>query len=193
MKASIIYHSSFGHTAMVAQKIADGIIEEGMEVVLIRVEEAMERIGELHQSEILVFGSPTYMGSISAAFKRFMEDTSQFWYQQPWKDKLAAGFTNSSTTNGDKLNTLTDICLFAAQHSMIWISTGILPVFRENRQLPTPNGMGSYLGLMTQSDGARLPGGIPDDLETAKLFGQRIARLAKNYSFKNIQHDSKVI
>lgn len=186
MKASIIYHSSFGHTAIVAQKIADGMVEEGMEVVLIRVEEAIDRIEELHQSEVLVFGSPTYMGSISAVFKKFMEDTSHFWYQQPWKNKLAAGFTNSSTTNGDKLNTLTDICLFAAQHSMIWISTGILPVFSGNRQLPTPNGMGSYLGLMTQSDGARKPGGIPDDLQTAQLFGQRIARFARNYSLKNI-------
>lgn len=180
MKATIVYHSGFGHTRVVAERIAKGLTNESVESVLIPVEEAMNQLATLHQSDILIFGSPTYMGSISASFKQFMEDTSQFWYQQPWKDKLAAGFTNSSTTNGDKLNTLTDICLFAAQHSMIWISTGILPVFRENRQLPTPNGMGSYLGLMTQSDGARQPG-IPDDLETATLFGARIAQIAQKF------------
>lgn len=180
MKASIVYHSGFGHTQVVAEKIAEGLKKGSVEVALLTAETAMNNISALHESDILIFGSPTYMGSISAVFKQFMEDTSRFWYQQPWKDKLAAGFTNSSTTNGDKLNTLTDICLFAAQHSMIWISTGILPAFSQNRQLPTPNGMGSYLGLMTQSDGARQPG-IPDDLETAELFGSRIAETAKKF------------
>lgn len=56
-----------------------------------------------------------------------MEATSKFWYTQTWKNKLAAGFTNSSSLNGDKLNTLQQLSIFSAQHSMLWISLGILP------------------------------------------------------------------
>jgi NAD(P)H dehydrogenase (quinone) len=54
----------------------------------------------------MIFGSPTYMGSASAAFKAFMEATSQRWMEQRWAMKLAAGFTNSGSQNGDKQNTL---------------------------------------------------------------------------------------
>ncbi|MBI3239672.1 MAG: flavodoxin family protein, partial [Flavobacteriia bacterium] len=105
----------------------------------------------------------------------------KFWYKQLWKDKLAAGFTNSSTLNGDKLNTLQQLSIFAAQHSMIWISTGILPTFENDRQTASPNALASYLGLMTLSDNAIETVNPPSDLETAYLFGQRIARITKQF------------
>ena len=56
-----------------------------------------------------------------------MDKTSQFWANQPWKDKLAAAFTNSGSQHGDKLNTLVSILVFAAQHGMNWINLGLLP------------------------------------------------------------------
>jgi hypothetical protein len=49
------------------------------------------------------------MGTVSAEFKAFMDKTSQFWENQPWKDKLAAAFTNSGSQHGDKLNTLVSL------------------------------------------------------------------------------------
>ena len=44
-----------------------------------------------------------------------------------WKDKLAAGFTNSGSRSGDKLATLIQIALFAAQHGMHWINLDLPP------------------------------------------------------------------
>ena len=53
-------------------------------------------------SDAIIFGSPTYNGTISARFKQFMEDsTRQAWIPQAWRNKVAAGFTNSGALHGD--------------------------------------------------------------------------------------------
>lgn len=184
IKMIIIYHSGYGHTKIVAEHIQQGALTQLNNVTLLSTIEAQDRMDLLHEADTLVFGSPTYMATVSAEFKKFMEATAKFWYAQKWKNKFAAGFTNSSTVNGDKLNTLQQISLFAAQHSMLWISTGIMPVFENNRQLPEPNGMASYLGLMTLSDNDSQQTNSPKDLKTAELFGQRIAEITQQLKTK---------
>ena len=181
----IIYHSGYGHTKIVAEHILIGASRELEQVVLLSTLEAQENFELLHEADTLVFGSPTYMGTISADFKKFMEATGKFWYSQKWKDKFAAGFTNSSTLNGDKLNTLQQLLLFASQHSMLWISTGILPKFENDKQLEEPNGLASYLGLMTLSDNSTKEVNPPKGLETAELFGERIAQITKQFKQSN--------
>ena len=181
MKIVIIYHSGYGHTKIVAEHIQKGALRELEQVTLLSTLEAQDNFELLHQADTLIFGSPTYMGTISADFKKFMEATGKFWYAQKWKDKFAAGFTNSSTLNGDKLNTLQQLSLFASQHSMLWISTGILPKFENDKQLEEPNGLASYLGLMTLSDNSTKEVNPPKGLETAELFGERIAQITKQF------------
>jgi len=181
MKIVIIYHSGYGHTKIVAEHIQKGASRELEQVRILSTLEAQENLELLHLADTLVFGSPTYMGTISADFKKFMEATSKFWYSQKWKDKFAAGFTNSSTLNGDKLNTLQQLSLFASQHSMLWISTGILPKFENDKQLEEPNGLASYLGLMTLSDNSTKEVNVLKGLETAELFGERIAQITKKF------------
>ena len=41
---------------------------------------------------------------------------------QAWKDKLAAGFVNSASFNGDKQTAIIQLATFAAQHGMLWVS-----------------------------------------------------------------------
>ena len=115
---SIVYHSGQGHTKQIAEILAENLQTEFSVVHLISVDEVKNKFQLLHDSDTIVFGCPTYFGNISAGFKQFMELTGGFWYNQVWKDKLAAAFTVSSTRNGDKLNTLISLALFAAQHSM---------------------------------------------------------------------------
>lgn len=176
MKIAIIYHSGYGHTKVVAEHIAQGAKTILSTVQLLTTQEAMANPLLLNEADTLIFGSPTYFGNVSAEFKLFMESTSGLWAKQLWKNKLAAGFTNSSSVNGDKLNTLISLSLFAAQHSMLWIPLGLLPKYDEHgKQLPEHNGMASYLGLMTLSDNTYQTFTEPGDLITAKLFGQQIA------------------
>jgi multimeric flavodoxin WrbA len=176
IKVAIVYHSMFGHTAQVAAELARHIQTSQSEAYLINADEAGSKADLLDAADAIIFGSPTYFGNVSAGFKAFMESTASTWFSQGWKDKLAAGFTNSSTTNGDKLNTLVSLSLFAAQHGMIWLSQGIMPEYEDGRQTDGQNRMASYLGLMVLSDNkhGELSPIHPGDKKTIELFAQRI-------------------
>lgn len=180
MKIAIVYHSGFGHTRVVAERIRKSVEEEGVIAFLYDVSSPIWQLTELTEADTIVFGSPTYFGNVSAEFKKFMESTANIWFHQRWKDKFAAGFTNSSTRNGDKANTLISLLTFAAQHSMMWIPLGILPQYDgQGNQKDEPNGMASYLGLMTMSPNSHTEFAPPDDLRTADLFGKRIAAITR--------------
>lgn len=178
-KIAIVYHSGYGHTAKQAQAVEKGAAGvDGAQVSLLTVDEAMNQWEILDNADAIIFGSPTYMGSISAALKAFMEASSRRWAAGAWKDKLAAGFTNSGSLSGDKLNSLMQIVVFACQHGMIWVSGGVVS---EGRQDDDTNRLGSYTGAMAQSD---QNGGQPTkgDLEAARLLGQRVAESAKRWN-----------
>jgi NAD(P)H dehydrogenase (quinone) len=94
-------------------------------VTLIPVADRASHWEVLDAADAIVFGCPIYMGS--AALKAFMEETIQPQFlEQRWKDKLAAGFTNSAGMSGDKLLALQQLAVFAAQHGVIWITLGQL-------------------------------------------------------------------
>lgn len=178
LQITIVYHSGFGHTKQVASLLAETMRRRSnaVSVKLLNVLEAIDNPEVLHASDTIVFGTPTYFGNVSAEFKKFMESTGGFWFKQAWKDKLAAGFTNSSSTNGDKLATLNALSLFASQHSMIWISQGILPRYICDQQTDGQNRLASYLGLMTQSDNnlTDVKAMHSGDILTAEMFAERI-------------------
>ena len=127
-------------------------------------------------------GSPTYMGSVSWQFKKFADASSKPWFSQNWKDKIFAGFTNSATMNGDKHSTLHYLITLAMQHSGIWVGTGMMPSNTKAAQRNDVNYVGSSSGAMAQSPSDSSPDEmLPGDLETAHLFGQRVAKVTAQY------------
>ena len=173
-KEVVVYHSGYGHTKKVAEQVAKGASSVAQtEVTLLSVEEVQGDFTPFNEADGIIFGAPTYMGSYSAQFKAFIDAASKIWLKQGWKDKLAAGFTNSGGLSGDKLNTLHSLYVNAMQHSMIWVSAGIATAG------PSPNDInriGSYSGLMTQADNASPEVTPPQaDLQTAEQFGARFA------------------
>jgi NAD(P)H dehydrogenase (quinone) len=176
---TIAYHSGYGHTKKVAESVAKGASEQPeTEVVLLDVTEVENPIGAfangwdlLNASHGIIFGTPTYMGGPSGPFKMFADATSKAWFTGAWKDKIAAGFTNSLSNAGDKNSTLSYLATLAAQQEMIWVSLGI-----KNNFVDT-NKNGYYLGLGTQSDNVSAEEAPrADELETARLFGARVAQ-----------------
>lgn len=121
MKIAIVYHSGFGHTAKLARFVEEGVKEvEGSEAFMVALGDKQVPWEKLEKADAIIFGSPTYNGTVSAVFKQFMEDsTGPAFVEQKWKNKIAAGFTNSGAEHGDKLNSLMTMSLFAAQHAMI--------------------------------------------------------------------------
>ena len=135
-------------------------------------------------ADAIVFGAPTYMGSVSAQFKAFMDASASVWFTRGWKDRLAAGFTNSASQSGDKLNSLQQLSIFAAQHGMIWVGLDLLPGNNSSKgSVNDLNRLGSFLGAMAQSNNDEGPekGPIASDLATAKHLGQRVATLTAQF------------
>jgi multimeric flavodoxin WrbA len=185
-QVSIVYHSGYGHTAEQAKAVARGVEKvAGVELHIFTAEEAQQQWDALKASDAIIFGSPTYMGSASAAFKAFMEASSEKWYVREWKDKIAAGFTTSASQSGDKLNTLIQLAVFAAQHGMIWVGQDLLPGNNNSKgSVNDLNRLGGFLGALAQANADQGPefGPIQSDLLTAEHLGERVATIAKRFS-----------
>lgn len=185
---AIVYDSGYGHTARQAQAIAAGVKQvKKAEMLLLTVDAAQSRWNDLAQADAILFGSPTYMGNVSAKFKIFQEATSHAVMSKgfAWKDKLAAGFVNSGAHSGDKLAVLIQLSLFAAQHGMHWINLALPPANNStNGSASDLNRLGFWLGAAAQSNVDQGPGAAPpeSDLATAQHLGKRVAEVALQFA-----------
>ena len=181
-KIAIVYHSGYGHTKRMAESVAEGA---GGELVAIDAEGNLTE-GQwttLAAADAIVFGSPTYMGSASWQFKKFADASSKVWFTQGWKDKIAAGFTNSASMNGDKLSTLHYFFTLSQQQMMIWVGADLMPSNTKAAQRHDLNYVASFAGAMAQSPSdSSVDEMSPGDLATAKRFGARVAEVTGRFS-----------
>ena len=189
----MVFHSSFrGHTAQLASSIVEGArrVPE-VDVAAMRVEEVDQNWDLLHRADAIVFGSPTYIGSVSSEFKKFVERLAgEIWLKRRWANKLAAGFPVSGGLSGDKLACLSQMTIFAAQMGMIWVNVPYLRTrTSEGGAELCLNRMSGYLGLMAQADALKEAGeAIPrDDHATAEYFGEHIAMVARQFALGRSQ------
>ncbi len=182
---AIVYHSGYGHTARQAEAVKEGASQvENTETLLLTVEDAQRRWDDLAAANAIIFGAPTYTGSASAAFKAFMDASSHAVMTKGfgWKDKIAAGFTNSGSRSGDKLATLIQIALFAAQHGMHWVNLALPPANHSSSGSEEElNRLGFWLGAAAQSNTDQGPDLVPPeaDLATARHLGRRVAEVTR--------------
>lgn len=174
-RIAIVYHSKGGHTKTIAEEIARGAQDVSGTTVTLMPVEAVD-FAALDNADAILFGAPTYLGSVSGEFKMFMDSTGDAWLQHRWKDKIAGGFTTSHSYSGDKLNVLIQLSVFAAQHGMIWVGSADK---REGAEPGHVNRLSSFLGVMAQSDPILGPDLPPlGDRKTAFNFGARVATIA---------------
>ena len=186
-KIAVVYHSGFGHTAAVAKAVARGAASvDGIQAQLISVTDIDKHWRDLQDAEAIIFGTPTYMGGVSAPFKAFMDASSKVWATQDWKDKIAAGFTHSASQGGDKFNTVTQLFTFAMQHGMIWTGLGLLPGNNASKgSVNDLNRLGSSTGALTQSNADQGAETIIDsELRTAEHLGKRVALVTLQFEHK---------
>lgn len=186
-KLAVVYHSGYGHTATQATAVQRGASLPGVETHLIAIGDKTVPWDLLEAMDAIVFGSPTYMGGQSAQFKAFQEATSRtvFAAGGRWKDKLAAGFTNSAARSGDKLATLQQLAIFAAQHGMHWVALGLPPGNNASTGSENDlNRLGFFLGAAAQSNADEGPDVAPPaaDLLTAEHLGRRVAEVALQFA-----------
>ncbi|MFF3563783.1 flavodoxin family protein [Streptomyces sp. NPDC002574] len=191
---TVVYHSPNGHTRALAEHIVRGArTVPGTATHLAEVTGEQVTAGRwsdaptmdlLKASDTVVFGAPTYMGSLSAVFKSFLEGAFHPFLGQEWKDKLAGGFTHSAAQNGDKLFSLQQLAVFAAQMNMQWVSVG--DTAGDNWTGGTRydvNRLGSWLGVMGQTNADEGPDAVSShgDRTTAERYGVRLAELTARW------------
>ncbi|WP_304166963.1 flavodoxin family protein [Lonsdalea britannica] len=178
-KIAVVYFSGYGHTKLVAEVVAESA---GATLIPIDnngdIEEADWQT--LANADGIIFGAPTYMGSVAWQFKKFADASSKVWAERGWQDKVFGGITNSASLNGDKQVTLIYLQTLAAQHGGIWVSLGLLPANIQASTRSDINNLGGSVGVLVQSPADAGADAIPTgDLETAKLYGARVADITR--------------
>lgn len=181
---SVIYFSGSGHTGKLAEAVHKGAASvDGIKanLIAIRGEEIVNgryqneaAFAQLDASDAIIFGTATYMGGPAGQFKAFADASAVKWFASAWRDKIAAGFSVSSSPSGDKFSTLQYLFTLAMQHGMVWVGLGEMPM--------QPNGinrLGSFSGAMGQA-GQEPPDVAPNtaDKATGELLGKRVAQYA---------------
>ena len=185
-KIVVVYYSRSGHTKILAKIICEGMASINPNVRLINIDEISESDwNTLKTASGIILGSPTYMGGVAGEFKVFLDESSRrgFWINQLFADKMAAGFTIATYPSGDKLNTLMQLAIFAAQHGMVWVNNAGLG----NKVSPKTdkvNTCGSWLGLMATSTTDKRKLINETDAITAFQFGVRFAQSVNRWEQK---------
>jgi len=181
----IVYFSGYGHTKKQAEAVTAGASKVAGVTVLVF---AIDKNGDLPEGswdllaglDAIIYGSPTYMGGPAWQFKKFADVSSKPWFVSAWKDKIAAGFTNSASVNGDKFSTISYFFTLSQQHGQIWIGTGLMPSNAKKHGPNDINWTAGFAGALATSPSDASPDEAPGpgDLKTAKPLGQRVAEYA---------------
>jgi NAD(P)H dehydrogenase (quinone) len=179
-----VYYSKRGTTRSLVDSFGRGASAiGGAAFKAIPVDAADDHWEDLHAADGIVFASPTYIGSIAAEFKLFVEKLSNpVWLDRLWVGKLAAGITVSSGRSGDKLNCLMQMVIFAAQMGMIWVPVPVIGGHYSSKSSEGDlNRLAGYLGIMAQANSDQDVPDVPprSDHLTAEIHGEFFARTAQ--------------
>lgn len=189
MKIAVIYFTNTDVTGMLAKSIIKGVKEQSSSMEILEHKISGKEILEgrfvnsslfesLLTCDAIIMGSPTYMGSVSAQFKAFADASSEYWSDQRWASKVAAGFTSGSALNGDQSSSLNYLVTLASQHGMYWVGLDLAHGYRD-RGL---NRLGCQLGVVAQS----YDGNVHSiDKLSAQYLGKRVASVVDKLSLKH--------
>ncbi len=153
----VLYYSRHGATRAMAEQIARGIEQTGIEARLRTVppvsatceatNDSIPAEGDLYCTEQdlaqcagLALGSPTRFGNMAAPMKYFIDSTSSLWLSGALIDKPAAVFSSSSSLHGGQETTLLSMMLPLMHHGMVICG---LP-YSESELLSTQSGGTPY-------------------------------------------------
>lgn len=192
-KILVLFYSRTGHTAKLADSIADGARSVRFaEVTVRRLEdlapahviegqpkwkESRDRLATIYQTlgsvnelpdyDALVLGTPTRYGIMSAELKNVLDQTGPLWAKGRFTDRVGAAFTTVQTPHGGHETTLWSIMTVMANLGMILVPPGYT-----DRIMYT--GGGPYGASATTQEG----GPTDADLAAARHQGARVATVA---------------
>jgi NAD(P)H dehydrogenase (quinone) len=129
VNAAIVYYSATGTVHALAQAAAEGAEKAGAQVRLRRIAESAPpqaidanpawgrhlrdtaglteaSLDDLAWADVVLFGTPTRFGNVSAQLKAFIDSTGPLWAQGGLAGKVYSAFTASNTAHGGQESTL---------------------------------------------------------------------------------------
>ena len=184
MKVAIVFHSVCGNTYLMARAFEEALRAQGHKVSLYRVadpdwaakpdvpqktEENLKVMMTLPQAtpeslvdaNLILLGSPTYFGNVTAEMKAFMDSTGGLWFHGKLAGKACAAFVSAGNTEGGGDLCLQVIHTYAKYMGMISFSVPVTLVSGENWPA---------LGIIQYSNGKH-----------AEALDPRTERAIKNY------------
>lgn len=187
----VLYYSQHGATAAMAQQLAQGIEQTGMEARLRTVPKVSTEceavadnipsdgatycsVEDLQQCSGLLLGSPTRFGNMAAPLKYFLDGTSSQWLNGDLIDKPAAVFTSTGSLHGGQESTLLSMMLPLLHHGMVIAGLPYSePTLMTTTTGGTPYGASHLAG--TKSDQPL----SADEIQHCRTLGKRVATMAK--------------
>ena len=114
-KVLVCYYSRTGNTEEMAEKIAEIMKGEGLEVDLKKAEET--KVDELLNYDCLIIGSPTYYGAMAWPVKKLLDESVKFHGRL--KGKVGGAFSSSANIGGGNETTILSILKALLIHGMV--------------------------------------------------------------------------
>ena len=193
-KILVLYYSSYGHLAKMADAVAEGARSTGATVDVRRVPETapfevaqaagfvavhshpvLEDVNELANYDGILVGSPTRFGRMSSQMASFWDRAGGVWYQGLLNGKVGGAFTSTATQHGGQETTLFSIITNLLHFGLTVV--GLDYGFQGQGGVNEVKG-GSPYGATTiaDGDGSRQPSEV--ELEGARYQGRKVAELA---------------
>ncbi|MBB5709679.1 NAD(P)H:quinone oxidoreductase [Sphingomonas xinjiangensis] len=193
-KILVLYYSSYGHLAKMADAVAEGARSTGAQVDVRRVAETapaevvqaagfiadqshpvLDDVNELANYDGIIVGSPTRYGRVSSQMASFWDKAGGLWFQGKLNGKVGGAFTSTASQHGGQETTLFSIITNLLHFGLTIV--GLDYGFQGQGGVDEVKG-GSPYGATTiaGADGSRLPSDV--ELEGARYQGRRIAEVA---------------
>ena len=186
----VLYYSRHSHVKMLADQIALGIENAGLEARLRTVpavstvcestEEDIPASGDIYCTDDdiancsgLLLGSPTRFGNMAAPLKYFLDGTAGLWMNGTLVDKPAGAFTSTSSLHGGQESTLLTMMIPLLHHGMVLAG---IP-YSESALTTTKSGGTPYGATHVQSESLS-----EEEIQLCQAQGKRIAILASKLS-----------
>ena len=190
----VLYYSSYGHIAKMADAVAEGVRGAGYDCEVLRVPETappevaaaagfvadhshplIEGIGKLAEYDGIVIGAPTRFGRMPSQMAAFLDQAGGLWYTDALVGKVGAAFTSTAAQHGGQETTLFSILtnLLHFGCTVVGLDYG----FKAQNGVDVVRGGAPYgATTIADNDGSRLPSGV--ELDGARYLGKRVAETA---------------
>jgi NAD(P)H dehydrogenase (quinone) len=191
----VLYYSRGGHTAQLAEAIADGIgsvagVQARLRTVApvapntqvaappvptdgppyVEARDLVECIG-------LALGSPTRFGGMASPLKHFLEQTTPLWVNGDLAGKPACVFTSTGSLHGGQETTLIAMMLPLLHHGMLMVG---LPYTEPDLMATSSGGTPYGASHVAGADGKRKF--TDEERRLAVAQGKRLAQIAMKLS-----------